>query len=177
MAVTAELDRLRAGADRAAVLAAFDALEPAGPDAVRGLWRGAEVPTGHPFDGLLRAHGWWGKAVLDADAVHPLLVGRRPRPVQPALVPFGLLARAPGPARSRPARVAGVLARPLLRTSRPAARVRVVVHRGVATAALVYDRLPVLDVLRADGPDRLLGLMDARGVPEPFPFLLERDRG
>jgi hypothetical protein len=62
----------------------------------------------------------------------------------------------------------------VLRTRRPAARLRVVSHRGVATAAVVYDRLPVVDVLRAVTPDVLLGLMDLRGLPEPFFFVLER---
>jgi hypothetical protein len=51
-----------------------------------------------------------------------------------------------------------------------------VVHRGVPTAALVYDRLPVVDVFRQVTPDLLLGLMDLRGLPDPFAFLLERDR-
>ena len=56
-------------------------------------------------------------------------------------------------------------------------RLRPVVHRGVPTAALVYDRLPVVDVFRQVTPDLLLGLMDARGLPAPFAFLLERARG
>jgi hypothetical protein len=46
----------------------------------------------------------------------------------------------------------------------------------VATAALLYDRLPIVDVFRSVTPDLLLGLMDLRGLPEPFAFLLERDR-
>jgi hypothetical protein len=65
--------------------------------------------------------------------------------------------------------------RPLLTTRRPAARVREVRHRGVVTAAIVYDRLPVVDSFRRLGEDTLLGLMDLRGVPEPFPFLLRRE--
>jgi hypothetical protein len=52
-----------------------------------------------------------------------------------------------------------------------------VVHRGVPTTALVYDRLPVVDVFRRVSPDLLLGLMDMRGLPDPFAFLLERARG
>jgi Domain of unknown function (DUF4334) len=67
--------------------------------------------------------------------------------------------------------------RPLLRTGRPAARLRLVEHRGVLTAALVYDRLPVVDVFRRLAEDRLIGLMDLRGMPRPFFFLLDRDPG
>ncbi len=38
-----------------------------------GTWHGAELPTGHPLDGLLTASGWWGKQFVDAETVHPLL--------------------------------------------------------------------------------------------------------
>lgn len=33
----------------------FDASEPVDPDFMIGTWRGAELPTGHPLDGLLEA--------------------------------------------------------------------------------------------------------------------------
>jgi hypothetical protein len=46
----------------------------------------------------------------------------------------------------------------------------------VPTAALVYDRLPVVDVFRQVTPDLLLGLMDMRGLPDPFAFLLQRSQ-
>ena len=42
------------------------------------------------------------------------------------------------------------------------------------TAALVYDRLPVVDAFRLVTPDVVLGLMDLRGLDTPFAFLLER---
>ncbi|MGY1824032.1 GXWXG domain-containing protein [Geodermatophilus sp. SYSU D00079] len=170
----------RGGAAPVDALAFFDRLPVLAPDAVVGRWRGAELPTGSRLDGLLTAHRWWGKEVLDADTVHPLLFpdrAGRPRPVQPAPAPLTLLRRAPALAASRPARIAFVAARPLLRTRRPAARVRAVSHRGVVTAAVVYDRLPVVDVLRAVTPDVLLGCMDPRGLPEPLFFVLERDAG
>nr|WP_281371807.1 DUF4334 domain-containing protein [Petropleomorpha daqingensis] len=60
-------------------------------------------------------------------------------------------------------------------TRRPAARVRAVEFRGVLSAALVYDRLPIIDVLRRADEATLLGLMDLRGVPAPFFFVLRRD--
>jgi hypothetical protein len=110
--------------------------------------------------------------------VHPLLFcdrAGRPRPVQPAVAPLTLLRRAPGLVRSRPARLAFAAVRPLLTTRHPAARLRTVQHRGVVTAALVYDRLPVVDVFRQVAPDSVLGLMDMRGVPGPFAFVLQRE--
>ncbi|WNV73791.1 GXWXG domain-containing protein [Geodermatophilus sp. DSM 44513] len=171
------VQRHRGGAAAADVLAFADRLPGVTVAVLTGRWRGAELPTGHPLDGLLTAHGWWGKEVLDADTVHPLLFpdrSGRPRPVDPTLAPLALLHRRPGPARSRPARLAFAVARPLLTTRRPAARLWPVVHRGVPTTALVYDRLPVVDVFRQVTPDLLLGLMDARGRPDRFAFLLER---
>jgi hypothetical protein len=173
------VDRHRGGAAPADVLAFADRLLGVAVEEMTGRWRGAELPTGSPLDGLLTAHRWWGKEVRDADTVHPLLFpdrAGRPRPIDPAPAPLTLLRRAPGLARSAPARLAFAAVRPLLTTRRPTARLRPVVHRGVPTAALVYDRLPVVDVFRRVTPDLLLGLMDMRGLPEPFAFLLERAR-
>ena len=146
-------------------------------DDLVGRWRGSELPTGSPLDGLLAAYGWWGKEVVDADTVHPLLVAGRhgkPYPVSPSLVPWALVLRRPGLARAPLVRRLGRVARPLARTRRPGARLRTVTHRGVASAALVYDALPIVDVFRRVSQDVLLGLMDARGLDAPFAFLLTR---
>ena len=55
------------------VLNVFDDASAVDPDFMFGTWHGAELPTGHPLDGLLAASGWWGKQFVDADTVHPLL--------------------------------------------------------------------------------------------------------
>jgi uncharacterized protein DUF4334/GXWXG protein len=160
------------------VLALFDGLDPVVPAELVGRWRGAELPTGSRLDGLLTLHRWWGKEVLDAETVHPLLFADRrgtPRPVTPWPAPLGLLRRAPGLARTPLARVGFTAVRPLLRARRPGARVRTVTHRGVATAAIVYDALPVVDAFRRVDERSLLGLMDMRGLDEPFAFVLTRD--
>jgi len=168
----------RDGAAPADALAAFDRLPPVDVAATVGRWRGSGLPTGHPFDGLLEAYGWYGKEVVDPETVHPLLFrGRRggPVPVDPAHAPLGLLRRAPQLARTPVARLGFAVVRPLRATRRPAARMRPVEHRGVVTAALVYDRLPVVDVFRRAAPGTLLGLMDLRGMAQPFFFVLRRD--
>ena len=167
-----------AGVSAAEALAFFDGRAAAGLDDLVGRWRGTELPTGSRLDGLLAAHGWYGKEFVDAETVHPLLFPDRtgrPRPVQPAVVPIFLLRRHPALARSPLARRAFTGLRPLLGTRRPAGRLRMVEHRGVLTAAMVYDRLPVIDVFRRVGADTLLGLMDLRGLGEPFLFVLRRD--
>lgn len=171
------LDEHRDGADPSQVRALFDALPGVAVEELTGRWRGSGLRTGSPLDGLLEAYGWYGKEFLDADRVHPLLfVDRlgRARPVNPALLPVGLLRARPGTARVGAVRRAFALGRPLLWTDRPAARLRTVVHRGTPTAAMIYDALPIIDVLKRVDAGVLLGSMDLRGLPEPFFFVLRR---
>ena len=147
-------------------------------DELIGRWRGSGYPTGHPFDGLLEDYGWYGKEILSPEVVHPLLFSGRAgaaRPVDPGLAPFALVRRAPRLARLPGVRQTFGVVRPLLSTGRAAARVRLLEHRGAVTAALIYDALPIIDVLRRVDEDTLLGLMDMRGVRRPLFFLLRRD--
>ncbi len=103
------LEELRRGATPGEVLAFFDSLPAVSPEQMLGRWRGSELPTGSPLDGLLEAYGWYGKEFLGPESVHPLLFrGRdgRPRPVDPGLIPVGLLRDHAGLARLWPARTA-----------------------------------------------------------------------
>ena len=143
-----------------------------------GRWRGSGLSTGSPLDGLLESYGWYGKEFLDAETVHPLLFRDRtgrPRPVDPARLPVGLLRDHARVAHAPAARAAFGVLQPLLQTNRPKARLRAVEHRGVLTAAMVYDDLPIIDVFRRVDDATVLGLMDLRGLPRPFFFLLQRD--
>jgi hypothetical protein len=110
--------------------------------------------------------------------VHPLLFTDRsgqPRPVDPWLLPVGLLRDYAGFLQVWPLRTALISIRPLLYTSKPKARLREVTHRGVVTAAIVYDSLPVIDLFRRVSDDVRLGAMDMRGLPAPFLFVLRRE--
>jgi hypothetical protein len=168
------------GVDPAAALAYFDSLPVVTPDEMLGRWRGSGLLTGSPLDGLLEAYGWYGKEFLDDEAVHPLLFTDRsghPRPVDPSLLPVNLLRDYAGFLQFWPLRTALTTLRPLLYTSRPKARLREITHRGVVTAAMVYDSLPIIDVFRRVSDDVRLGAMDMRGLPAPFLFVLRRDVG
>ena len=168
----------RSGVAPEAALAFFDGLPTVPAGDMLGRWRGSGLPTGSRLDGLLEAYGWYGKEFSGAESVHPLLFaagGGRPRPVDPAWIPLSLLRDHAGLARLWPVRTAFGRLRPLLYTNKPKARLRTIEHRGVSTAAMVYDALPVIDVFRRIGPDVVLGAMDMRGLPAPFFFLLERD--
>lgn len=164
---------------RDSALAYFDALPPADIASVQGRWRGSSLNTGHSLDGVLEQYGWYGKEFTDAEHVHPLLF-RKPfgdgvMKVNPGPLPIGLLAS--HPRLFGPRIVSGIFRAltPLLRTKEPKARLRVIEHRGVRTVAMIYDDLPIVDVFRQVDPDTLLGVMDLRGMREPFFFLLERD--
>ena len=168
------------GATTAEALARFDSLPGVTVAACLGRWRGTSLPTGHPLDGLLESLGWHGKAFRDADTVHPLLFRTR-RGAVVALDPIPFLVRPllrrPALLRHRALAAAFTSALPLLRTSEPRARLRRVEQRGVLSTAMLYDGLPILDLFRAAGPATLLGLMEARGMPQPFFFLLQREAG
>lgn len=161
-------------------LEVFDSAPAVEPEFMLGTWRGAELPTGHPLDGLLAASGWWGKQFLGAEKVHPLLFptgdGNALWAMNPLLA-FGTL----GPATKIP----GVKSlsfkrpiarlRPVLRTSAPKARLRTTRYRETDTATMIYDQLPINDVFRKLSDDEVIGAMDLRGIPRPYFFLLRRD--
>lgn len=159
---------------RAEAEALIASLPPVPLAMLTGLWSGRAVATGHPVDELLRASSWFGKEFGSAEVVHPLVhdgaFGRYR--LNPGRVPLRLarrlrLARLPGAA------AAFRLIGPLLATSRPRARLRMVEDGGIPTAAMIYDQLPVIDVFRRVDADAVMGRMDERGQPPAF-FLLTR---
>jgi hypothetical protein len=176
MNATAALEALEAGTDLKTALAFFDSLPAVACEEITGRYRGRELATGHPMDGLLEASGWYGKQFDDVDHVHPLLFrspGGEIFAVDPRKVPMGLAAKAPAAVVARSQAAVGAL-KPMLRTSKHRARLRAVEHRGVVTAAMVYDHRPIIDVFRRVDADTLLGVMDLRGSP-PYFFVLTRD--
>ncbi|MBM0127754.1 DUF4334 domain-containing protein [Pimelobacter simplex] len=157
-------------------LALFDSLPAVRAEEITGRWRGRELATGHPMDGLLAASGWYGKQFDSVDDVHPLLFRASSGAivaVDPRRIPFGMLDRIPAGVVARGRAVMGA-ALPALRTRRPRARLRNVEHRGVVTAAMSYDHLPIIDLFRRVDDDTLLGCMDLRDAP-PYFFVLARD--
>nr|WP_246597882.1 DUF4334 domain-containing protein [Nocardia tengchongensis] len=174
--------RLRALMDGAATATQawelFDSLpEVRVEDITTGRWRGAEVGTGHPWDGMLVETGWYGKQFDSADHVQPLLFAAPDGeifPIDPRRVPLFLAGKVPVTALSPVRRSLGVL-RPMLRTTASRARLRDLEFRGKSSAAMVYDHLPIIDIFRRVDADTLLGVMDMRGLDEPYFFVLHRD--
>lgn len=158
-------------------LALFDASAPVSIEEMIGEWRGAGLHTAHPMDGLLERYGWYGKAFVDAETVHPLLFGSHAAR-RVALDPRLMLIEWVWNKRFAHSAILAALfgmVRPLLHTSRPRARLRMLSHRGVVSATMVYDHLPINDVFRRVDSSTLVGLMDMRGMSPPFFFVL-RDK-
>lgn len=142
-----------------------------------GRWRGTELSTGHPLNGMLAKYGWYGKELVDAETVHPLLFrdtnGEVFR-VDPRKVPMGLAPHAPRLPESI-ARGALSLVRALVETDEPRARLRDTLFRGRVSATMIYDHLPIQDVFRRVDATTLLGVMDRRGDTRPLYFVLRRE--
>jgi len=167
-------ETLRSGGTSMDAFSVFDDLPALPPAAMRGRWIGHELATGHRWDGKLTAAGWQGKEFLEDDAVHPLLFGDRhgfSYPVDPRWVPVGLVDKIPVRSVAVMGRAIGWL-RPVIQARRPGARLRTVDYRGTASAAMVYDRLPIIDVFRRVDDDTLLGVMDMRDTPPYFFYLV-----
>lgn len=131
------------------------------------------------MDGWLEASGWYGKEFEDPETVHPLIFKRpdgsllRVRPVGWAMRSLRRLPFLKNPAWRGPLR----RSTGLMGTRAIQARLRMVEFRGVVSAAMLYDNLPIIDGFRRIDADRVLGLMDEKGVADPYVFLLERVTG
>lgn len=161
-------------------LALFDSSPAVATESMIGTWHGAELPTNHPLDGMLAASGWWGKAFLDAETVHPLLFrtadGSGLWALNPVLAFGGLGLATKVPALKRQNFTGTIAAlKPALRARGPKARLRTTRYRGVDTATMIYDQLPINDVFRQIDDATVLGAMDLRGIRTPYFFVLQRD--
>lgn len=168
------------GAATTEILALFDSLPPVSIAALRGRWRGSGLPSGHPMDGLLERFGWYGKEFNGPEDVQPLLCRGRGGKIfglNPAFIPMGLVSRHVGLFHNRFAGAAFALSARAAGTARPTARLRMTEFRGVVTATMIYDCLPIQDMFRAVACDVLLGVMDLRGMAQPFFFVLRRESG
>lgn len=158
------------------VISLFDELEPVDLDFMRGRWKGYEIKTGHPMGGLLELTGWYGKLFKNPEEVHPLLFYANNKTAlfsaNPGLMPLKLSMKLPK------AKALGGLIRilrPFFQTKKARARMRVVEYRGKLTGAMVYDQKAIIDVFAKIDDNTMLGIMDLKGDPRSYVFVLERD--
>jgi hypothetical protein len=172
------LTEVEASADRTQLMNFYDSLPAASIDQMIGNWRGAGLPTGHVFDGLLEQFGWHGKRFDSPEDAHPLVLrGQNGRlfPIDPSRIPISMLIHHLDLVRSSAAARLFRLSSWIFATDKPQARLRMMKYRDIVSATMIYDTLPINDIFRAVGPDTLVGAMDMRGVEQPFMFLLHRE--
>ena len=159
--------------DTKSALSYFDELEAVPVEFMLGSWRGQELRTGHPLEGLLELVGWHGKRFESEEEVHPLVM-RGSYLFDPIWAPMNLLLKLP---RWRLLRWISWALLPLLQTKRSRARLRAVEFRGRVSATMCYDQKPIFDVFRKVDDNTVLGLMDMKGWKQPYFFLLRRESG
>jgi len=177
MTLRDDLLALAAGCSDDEALAFFDALPAVRSKEIFGRWAGSEIRTNHPLNGLLDSFGWYGKEFLDEEKVHPLLFKSDSGDiftVDPRKVPMSAASLVPKEAAGTFGRKALSLARVVVGTDEPRARLRDMEFRGKVSATMIYDHLPIQDTFRAVDGDTLLGVMDRRGEDRLFFFVLRR---
>ena len=179
--VDARVERFRAlenGTTLEAALNFYDSLPAVQVEEMLGSWRGSSLPTGNPFDGLLELLGWYGKRFEDAETVYPLVFTRGDGSlyaVNPSFVPLGLLVRSASQLHRPVVAKLFTAFRGVIMTTKPHARLRLTEFRGVVSATMCYDALPVHDVFRKVDDRTLMVVMDLRGMETPFVFVLRRE--
>jgi hypothetical protein len=158
-------------------LAYFDSLEPASVEFMLGKWRGEGVPTDHPMDGMLENFNWHGKEFVSADHVHPLVFKRHDGmlvKLNPQWMPMKY-ARNTAFSRQEWFRKLFDLGTRVMQTQASKARLRMTEYRGKSSATMIYDDLPINDVFRKIDDNTVLGVMDLKGMRQPFFFKLSRE--
>lgn len=142
-----------------------------------GLWKGRGIATGHPLDGILENLGWFGKRFtldLRADALLFQSAERRLTALDPSRIPMGLVLRLNGFGKTRVASNLFSYLRQRLVAHGPVATLKPLELDGVTSAALVYDRKPIIDHLRRIDTDTMMGMMVMKGEERRYFFRLER---
>ena len=155
-------------------LQAFDGLSPASLEFMQGRWKGYEIETGHPMEGLLTHSGWYGKLFENEEEVHPLVFFGKDKKELFSLNPTYLPLDFSLPKSD----LLGVLmnkSRIVLETKESKARLRNLEYRGKIYATMAYDEKPIFDMFAKIDDNRVLGVMDLKGNTHPYFFVLERD--
>ncbi|MEK1894273.1 MAG: GXWXG domain-containing protein [Rhizobium sp.] len=155
----------------------FRSLKPVPLDDMIGLWRGVSIPSGHPLDGVLENLDWFGKRIrpdLRADA---LLFQWRGGPlvaIEPAFFPIRQAIRFASLGRTFIARGGFSYLHRAFRARGTTASLELRTLDGVETAAMVYDRQPIVDYLRLIADEEVAGMMCVEGDARRYFFRLRR---
>jgi len=175
--VELRLGQLEKGAAIDEAMRFYDSLPAVPLDFMLGDWRGRGLPTNHPLDGLLELARWHGKRFHSYEDVDPLVFpgGGALVALNPGLMPLAFGQKHPGLFKNPVSASLFRVFQPLMRTRKPKARLRMTEYRGVLSATMIYDDLPICDVFRKVSERIVVGAMDLRDSPQPFLFVLERE--
>lgn len=155
----------------------FQGLPPVEPHELVGLWSGRGTSSGHPFDGVLENLGWFGKRFtpdLRADALLFRSGERRLVAIDAKRIPLRSALRFHQLGRTRIARNLFSYLQRHLRANGPIASVDTVPFGGLASAAMVYDKQPIVDYFRRIDDNHVMGAMVISGEDRLYFFELER---
>ena len=158
-------------------IAWFASLPSVLPVEMTGIWRGEGIPSGHPLDGVLENLQWFGKrfhADLRADA---LLFQWRPGrlvAIEPAFFPIRIAICLNRFGKTTVARNWLFHFHRMVLAKRTTASVKLRTIEGAETAAMVYDRQPIVDVFRRIASNEVAGMMVVEGDHRRFFFRLRR---
>lgn len=161
---------LRDGASQAEAFQLFDALEVVDFETMWGLWKGSEITSGHPMEGLLTAAGWYGKRFESPESVYPLVFQKTDGTLftgNPALLPLSL----PFDKVSLKSISIGMkVVRPFFTTEKSSARLRITDYRGKPSASMVYDAKAIIDIFRKVDETTLMGVMDIKNIKQGMSY-------
>ncbi|MGO8024088.1 GXWXG domain-containing protein [Rhizobium leguminosarum] len=155
----------------------FRSLEPIQPKDMVGLWSGVGIPSGHPLDGVLENLNWFGKRFHSGMRADALLFKWRPGrlvPIEPNFLPIGLAIKMAPLGRTFVARHCFSYLQKLLRARGTTASLRLQALDGVETAAMVYDKQPIVDYFRRIDDEEIAGMMCVHDDPRRFFFKLRK---
>lgn len=158
-------------------IAWFGSLPPVLPAELTGLWRGKGIPSGHPLDGVLENLQWFGKRFhpdLKADALFFQWWPDRLVPLAPYFFPIRIVIRIGAFGRTSVARNWFPYASKIARARGTTASLKLRMVDGAETAAMVYDRQPIVDYFRRIDDDQLAGMMVVEGDERRYFFRLRR---
>ena len=143
----------------------FDGLKPIEVSMMKGMWRGKELHTGHPMEGLLSVCKWSGKKFVDVENVFPLVFEKGNHKLyygNPGVMPLN------APYEKIPKIIISILFKivyPFIKTKKSKARLRMVEFRGKSSASMLYDQVGIIDIFRKVDASTVMGIMDFKQNP------------
>ncbi|SCW63996.1 GXWXG protein [Rhizobium mongolense subsp. loessense] len=142
-----------------------------------GLWKGVGLPSGHPLDGVLENLHWFGKRFHNDMRADALLFERHPArlvAIDPSYIPIRLAIKAAPLGRTAVARKLFLHLQQALRAKGTTASITLRTFEQVESAAMIYDKQPIVDHFRLVSHDELVGMMCVRDDPCRYFFRLRK---